>query len=40
MSQLGLTSGAARRNDRQQAFCPMVGGKMSYMSVGVNEGMV
>ena len=25
--------------DRQQAFCPMVGGKMLYMSVGVNEGM-
>ena len=25
--------------DRQRAFCPMVGGKMSYMSVRVNKGM-
>ena len=25
--------------DRQRAFCPMVGGKMLYMSVGVNEGI-
>ena len=26
-------------SDRQRAFCPMVGGKMLYMSVGVDEGM-
>ena len=25
--------------DRQRAFCPMVGGKMLYMSVGVNKGL-
>ena len=35
MSQLGLPD----VSDRQRAFCPMVGGIMSYMSVGVNEGM-